>query len=126
MDRQGSMTPGELRLDVDGHALIARLSGEIDLSNAEQLGKRIAAATPPESVGVVLDLSDVTYLDSFGVHVIFGLRQVLAERGRALALVVPPDSPALAALQIANVSEGIEITEAVEEALERVAQGSSR
>lgn len=119
------MTSDDLRLDVDGNALVARWSGEVDLSNAEQLGQRVAAAAPPGSAGVVLDLSQVTYLDSFGVHVLFGLRQHLAQRGQALSLVVPPDSPLLAALRIANAPDQMEIAEAVEEARQRLAPENS-
>ena len=119
------MTSDELRLEVDGDALVARLIGEVDLSNAEQLGTEVAAATPPGAAGVVLDLSQVTYLDSFGVHVMFGLRQRLAERGQVLGLVVPSDSPLLATLRIAHVSELMEIAETVEGALQRLRSESS-
>lgn len=120
------MRSENLRLDIDGNTLVARLGGEIDLSNAEQLGKEIAEATPAEVVGVVLDLTDVSYLDSFGIYVVFGLQQHLAHRDHALALVIPHDSPVLATLRLANVLERLTVAETVEEAVHTLVSERSR
>jgi anti-anti-sigma factor len=115
-----------LRLAAEGNALVARLSGEIDMSNAEQLGEQIAEATPADSLGVVLDLTYVSYLDSYGIYVMFGLRERLAQAGKGLAVVVPPDSPIQPALRMANVSKRMEITPAVAHALRALASERSR
>src|SRR5947209_13160870 len=104
----------DLRLGIDGNALIACPSGEIDLSNGELLGNRIADATPPGSLGVVLDLTDVSYIDSYGIMVMLGLRQRLAESRQELAVVVPQGSPVAAAFRLANISAHMEIVEAVD------------
>jgi anti-anti-sigma regulatory factor len=53
------MSEGMVRSVMRGHVLVARMIGEIDLSNAERLGGEIAEATPPDARHVVLDLTDV-------------------------------------------------------------------
>lgn len=111
------MRSDNLRLGRHEDVLVARLSGEIDLSNAEQLGEQIADATPSEYVGVALDLTEVSHIDSYGLYVMFGLRERLAQRGQALALVLPRDSPVQPALRLANVVQRMEVAEAVDDAL---------
>lgn len=111
------MNADTLRLTSRNDALIAQPSGEIDLSNAEHLGDHIAEATTHEHVGVVLDLTDISFLDSFGIYVIIGLSQRLAGRGQAFVLVVPEDSPVQSALRISNLQGHLQIVAGVDEAL---------
>jgi hypothetical protein len=48
----------DLQLSTAGGAVIARMTGEIDMSNATDLRAAIAESTPNGAFGVVLDLSD--------------------------------------------------------------------
>ena len=62
------------------------LNGELDLATAPKLAD--ALADMPDSTGVViLDLSDLTFMDSAGLHVILTARNRLADAGRGLMLV---------------------------------------
>ena len=52
---------------------MARLSGEIDRSNAAELGDRVATAIGDQATGMVVDLSELVFLDSTGIRMLFGL-----------------------------------------------------
>jgi anti-anti-sigma factor len=118
------MSLSDLHITLARHALIARLSGEVDMSNAEEMGATVIGATPNEASGVVLDLSAVEYLDSAGIYVIFGMRASLQARGQSLILVIPPESPVHDALRLSGVDRPGETAETVDEALKTIARPS--
>jgi anti-sigma B factor antagonist len=97
--------------------VIARLTGEIDLSNAESIETAIAEATPNHALALILDVSLLDYLDSAGIHLIYKLREKLRARGQTLRLVIPADSPANDALRLAGVSRNIDTAETLDAAL---------
>ena len=102
--------------------VVARLTGEVDLSNAESIESAIAEATSNHALALILDVSALYYLDSAGIHLIYKLREKLRARGQTLRLVIPPDSPANDALRLAGVSQVVETAETLEAALEEFAQ----
>jgi anti-sigma B factor antagonist len=119
------MSAGAVRFDTHGDVLVAHLSGEIDLSNAEQLGLQVAEAAPREAPGVVLDLSGVEYIDSYAIFVIHGLRQRLAEQQQAFALVVPKEGVIRRAIELIGLAEVIPIEEGLADALRSVRRSAS-
>ena len=112
------MTPlADLRFEVADGVVIARLTGEIDMSNAGELGKAITGRVPADAVALVLDLVGVEYLDSAGIHVIYQLRERLGQRGQAIRLVVAADSPVAASLQYAGVARALGAADTVQAAI---------
>ena len=67
---------------------VASIRGEVDISNADELGNRLHAFVPNSALGLVLDLSDTTYFDSSGVRLLFDLGERLASRQQGLRVVV--------------------------------------
>ena len=116
------MSDGAVRFDPPGDVLIAHLSGEIDLSNAEELGLRVATTTPPDALGVVLDLSEVEYIDSYGIFVIHGLRQRLSENQQTLVLVDPKDGLMRRAIELVGLADVLPINEELQDAVRAVSQ----
>ena len=106
----------ELRIETADGVLVARLLGEIDLSNADVVRSGLARATSNEIVGAVIDLSKATYMDSAGINVLFHLRERLRVRGQELRLVVPPESGAYHALRYAGVLDTLTLSESVDAA----------
>ena len=92
-----------LQISSHGDVVVAGLSGEIDLSNAKLIGARAAGALANDAVGLVLDLSETTYLDSSGVHLVFDLAERLTSRQQRLVLVVPEGSRIRRVLDLVNV-----------------------
>lgn len=58
-----------MTVSVEGDQLVIALSGEIDISNAEGLPAALLAATNGDPK-VVIDIADVTFLDSSGLRAI--------------------------------------------------------
>jgi anti-sigma B factor antagonist len=72
----------------DTGALIV-LRGEIDGLNATEVRDRIVGARRRASSTVVVDMADVTFMDSQGLRALLEARQLLAEDGAPLRLVRP-------------------------------------
>lgn len=113
-----------LAVATEDGVLVARLSGEIDLANAKPIGTAISAAVDNELAGVVIDLTDVSYLDSSGVHLVFDLAERLAARQQMLALAVPEGARIRRVLDLVNVDAVAAIEPTLEQARDRAAGGA--
>jgi len=111
------MSTADVQIELAPGGVVAHVSGEVDMSNAEDMGATVIAATPSEARGVVLDLSRVDYVDSAGIYVIFGMRTSLQARGQTLILVIPADSPVHDTLRLAGAQLPGQLAVAVEDAL---------
>ncbi|MEN3360075.1 MAG: hypothetical protein V7637_4057 [Mycobacteriales bacterium] len=76
----------------DGGAVVITISGEVDLATAPGVETEILAAIGNKTTAVTVDLSDVDYLDSAGLRVVFTLATRLAELRTTLDLVAEPGS----------------------------------
>src|SRR4051812_8118669 len=101
---------------------VARIRGEVDMSNVGDLNVTLQNAVAQSAAGLVIDFSETQYLDSAGLHFIFDLGKRLRDRGQRLYLAVPPKSPVAAVLDIVNVDSLAPRYETLELALERLAQ----
>jgi anti-anti-sigma factor len=80
------MTAGELvRVERRDGVVVARVFGEVDLSNAAEVEAAVLAAAAKSRGPFVVDLSAVPFLDSAGVRL---LDHLLAERPPDRALLV--------------------------------------
>ena len=85
-------------------ALLVHLRGEIDLANAAAIRREVleTADRNPAST-VIVELGEVTYLDSSGLELLFLLARQLDERDQALVAVVPPRTPASRTIEVAGL-----------------------
>ena len=97
----GSTPP---HITVDDGVVVAALPDEIDLANARGIASIVAGAVPNDAVGVVLDLTGTTYLDSSGVHLVFDLADRLTARQQRLVLAVPELSNIRRVLELVDVT----------------------
>ena len=72
---------------------VARLAGEIDVSNVDDLGTRLRSMVSNQSLALVVDLSEVSYVDSAGINLMFAVAEELRARQQRLVLVVSDGSP---------------------------------
>ena len=68
---------------------VFEVRGELDASNVEYVFDRLLVGVPHEAPGLVLDLSQTTYLDSAGVRILFELARRLRTRRQELRISVP-------------------------------------
>jgi len=99
---------------------VARIRGEVDMSNVSQLSTTLQNAVAQSAAGLVLDFSQTNYLDSAGLQFIFDLGKRLRDRGQRLYLVVPTKSPVGAVLDIVRVESLAPRCATLDEALERL------
>jgi anti-anti-sigma factor len=99
---------------------VVRLDGELDIVQAQELRERLFGAIRNQDLGLVVDLTAATYVDSVGVSVLFELAERLAERQLRLAVVVPETGLIERVLAIVNLKSVAEIRRSVEEALSAI------
>jgi anti-anti-sigma factor len=109
--------------DSAGDVELARVDGEIDASNAEELSKSLLGSIPNSARALVLDLSNTTYIDSSGVSLIFDVATRLRNRRQKLRLVVIPRSFVAEVLAAVKLGDMVPIDPAMPDALRAVNAG---
>jgi anti-anti-sigma factor len=99
---------------------VARLVGEVDASNAPGFTNELKDGVPNIAIGLVLDLTETTYIDSSGLHMIVELGDALRRRQQTLQLVVAPDTFVEDVLAAVNLTAAVRISPTLPEALEAV------
>lgn len=87
----------------EGAAVQITLSGEIDLANAASVDSELRAAVSSQSSAVFVDLTDLTYIDSAGIRILFTFASRLKPLQILLKLIVPLDSPARRLIEISGL-----------------------
>lgn len=108
--------------DVFGPLPVARVAGEIDIANAARVREDVLALAVDDADGLVVDLTEVRYLDSAGVKVMFDLLRDLRQRDQALVVTVPSGSPLRRLLKITNFQEAAPICDSIEAAVSLITQ----
>ncbi len=97
---------------------MAHFSGEIDRSNAAELGDRVALAVDDQASGLVVDLSELAFLDSTGIRMLFELAEQLKHRQQALRVVVPEGAHLGELLDTVGLKQTAATDQTVDEAVE--------
>ena len=92
---------------------VAVLAGEITLLTAASAGRTLDQLV--DDGDLVLDLSELEFLDSAGVHLLFRIARRARERGSQLSLIAPDGTPIRRVLQIADPVDSLS-TRTTEEA----------
>jgi anti-anti-sigma factor len=108
----------DLRFEEVGDVVVGRVAGEVESVNAEELSTALATRLTSEAAGLVIDLSQVTYLDSAGIELLFDLARRLRTHRQRLRLVVPADAPMRRVLELCDIDRAAPIDATVEAALE--------
>jgi len=116
--------PATIETEERDGVFLARLSGEIDLANAGKLGQRLRDAIPNEAVGLVIDLTETTYLDSSGVSLVFDLAERLKARQQQVRVVVAEDAPLRRVLRVVNLESVAPIVASQEDAVAAIRQAA--
>jgi anti-sigma B factor antagonist len=83
-------TPADIRTHRDGDAVIITASGEIDLSTANRLEAAIRDAEETDIGRIVLDMSELSFLDSSALNVL--LQASLKQGGREPSQLRPVEA----------------------------------
>jgi anti-anti-sigma factor len=96
-------------IEVEDGVVVAGISGEIDLSNAAEITDALLGGVPNEALGLVIDLSEVSYLDSAGVRMLAELDHRLGWRAQVLRVVAPEASRSRRVLEIAGLERVLSV-----------------
>lgn len=88
------MVPPLASIEHDDHGSIRilRIIGEVDMDNTGQIDELLSTLVPDGAAAVVVDLTDLTYLDSAGIRLLVEFSDRLRRSRQQLRLVVPPES----------------------------------
>ena len=116
---------GQADAHVDYHDSVGvvTLTGEVDIVQAGQLRERLLGAVRNEDLGLVVDLTHASYIDSVGVSLLFELAEKLTERQLRLAVVLPDGGLVGRVLGIVNVRSVAEVHPSVDEAVTAIHGG---
>ena len=115
-EQAGSLRqPPVLGIDTKGDAQVIRLGGELDLYNADALREALFSACSGGSPRIVVDLSEVEFMDSTALGVLIEARTKLPNR--KAFLLAAPALETKRALRISGLDRHFSVHESVDEAL---------
>lgn len=97
------MTSATVDTSADHGEVRITLSGEIDLANSSTVNEQIRAAVSGQPTAVSVDLTNLTYMDSVGIRLLFDLATHLRESHIALKLIAPFESPTRRLIQFSRL-----------------------
>ena len=104
----------EALTDVARGVPVVRLEGEVDKLAVDQARSRLDALAA--SGRLVIDLDRVSFIDSAGLHALFGLGRVAAAAGGGIALAVSPSCAVARVVEIVRLADAMPVRPSVDEA----------
>jgi anti-anti-sigma factor len=105
----------------DDDVVVARLTGELDISVADHARRKIADAVPNSAVGVIVDMSELEFMDSSGVSMLFSLARQVGSHRQQLRVVAPPGRPVSRVLQIVEFGRAAPVDDDLDSAVAEIA-----
>ena len=103
------MPMADVRIEREDKIVVAVVTGEVDMSNAASVRQQIAESVTPSDDSLLVDLSELSFIDSAGLHMMIELGTVLDERRQHLLLCVSHDSPIERAIEIIGLSRSVSV-----------------
>lgn len=110
--------PRQLTIEERDGTRIVRFAGELDTFAAASHRARLLPLGRGDRV--VADLSELTFVDSAGLHALFELARAARESGASIVFVVPTDSPVRKVLEIVQLADVSPVLESLHLAIERI------
>ena len=114
----------KLSLETEGDVELARVAGEGDASNVDELSRRVLGAVSNSARALVLDLTETSYIDSSGISLIFDAAARLRNSRQELRLVVPPRSFVAEVLDAVSIGDSVPIDPDLNRAMKAVSGAS--
>lgn len=107
-----------------GASLVLAISGEVDISNIDRVAAAIYAL-PNTDDGLLIDLSDVSYLDSSAVSLLHDLAMRLRNRAQPLIVVSPPETPPRRILDLTALYVNAPVADEFDSGIKLLSSGDS-
>jgi len=109
----------DINQGTEGDAIVLCIEGNIDLSNVSYFIERLYEASANGDRKILLDLTEVEFIDSTVVNALYGAAPRIRQYGGDLAIVIT-DSPAARVLELAGVDVIYRVAKTRKKALERL------
>ncbi|MDP9135821.1 MAG: STAS domain-containing protein [Actinomycetota bacterium] len=96
-------TTADIVIERLGEWIVARVEGELDMSNCSYVRDELTRSVPADCDGMVVDLSETVYLDSAAIELLFELARRLGRHRQELRIAMPDDSPLRRVLELTDV-----------------------
>jgi anti-anti-sigma factor len=96
--------------------VVAALAGEMDMANASELERTLDGAGALGPFRLIIDLSELTFIDSTGIKALAWVANQVQERGETM-LLASPTAEVARILEIVSLNESIVIAGSLEAAL---------
>ena len=93
---------------LDG-TVIAALDGELDASSVGEVAVKLRRLVENQAHRLLVDLAEVSYLDSAGINLLYAVGGELRARQQELHLVVMPGSPIARTLSIVGADRAFPV-----------------
>jgi anti-anti-sigma factor len=108
-------TAGEAATPGGASAAVVAFEGDLDLASLDDF--EAATATAGGGRGLVVDMTEVRFIDSSGIHAVVRARRAQAERGGAIELVVAEGSAVDRVLEMSGLNETLDPKPSLDAAL---------
>ena len=112
------MPLADVAIEREDKTVVAVLTGEVDMSNAASVRQEIAGSVTPDDDALLVDLSELSFIDSAGLHTLIELGTVLHERRQQLLLCVSHGSTIERAMEIVGLPRAVSVHSDRGEAME--------
>jgi anti-anti-sigma factor len=106
-----------LEIEERGEVVVARVTGELDIAGASSTGDSLGEAVPTSARALVVDCTDLEFIDSSGIAMLFGLARRLGSRRQQLHVVAQNGKPVARVLEIVEFDRAAPVHETLDEAL---------
>ena len=100
-----------LSIRIRAYAIVAQLAGELDVSNVGTVQHALIDALRDGTPLLVLDFTDVRYIDSSTVAMVVAFASELNVKRRRLAVVAPDGQQVRRVLHYSGVAESLDVHE---------------
>jgi anti-anti-sigma factor len=107
--------PAVRSVEARGDAIVVHLRGELDLYSAGELRTALAEAIESAPGRIVVEMSDVAFMDSTAFGVLLEARSKLGDT--AALLLAGPQTDTRRALQVSGLDQRLPVHESVDDAL---------
>jgi anti-sigma B factor antagonist len=106
-----------LKIEERDKVAVASVRGELDISNSPATGDAIASEVQIDARGLIVDFSELEFLDSSAISMLFSLARRLGERRQELRVVAPEGAAVARVLDIVEFGRAAPVHASLDDAL---------
>ena len=111
------MTIATLSVEPRDAGPVIHVRGDIDVSNSDAVRTELLATIPLDGSGMIVDLTQTTYLASSAIRLLFDVAEHLHACGQHLVLVVTNEGMIGRVAALTHLDDLVPLVETVDEAL---------